>query len=97
MRQSADVVQIERISRIVRPGEVGIGPVRRLLQVEHAVVVRQAHRQTACALQSKVQFRSPEFEVFAPFRFRIKAEWNYGEEVSARSGVCQVEDVLSGK
>src|SRR5713226_5494023 len=97
MRQPADVVQIERIGSVVRSGDVSIGPVRRLLQIEHAIAVGQAPRQTACALQSKVEFCSPEFEVVAPFRLWIKAERNCGKEVSARSGVCQIEDVLRGK
>src|ERR1019366_10479321 len=70
---------------------------RRLLQIERAIAMGQAPRQNACALQSKVEFCSPEFEVVAPFSFRVDAERNCGKQVSARSGVCQIEDVLRGK
>src|SRR5262249_3387517 len=47
--------------------------------------------------EREVKLGSAEFQIVAPFAFRIKAEWNHSEQVAAGCGVSEVENVFCGK
>src|SRR5579872_718651 len=48
----------------------------------------------AAALDGKVKLGGPQFQVVAPFRFRIEAEGGNRQQVAARCGIGKVENVL---
>ncbi len=97
MRQSGYVIEIESIRSVVWTGDVGVGPVRRLLQVIIRIGMRQARRQSSRSLQSKIELDGAPFEVVTPFRLRIKAERNHRQQIAAGRCICKVEDVLGGE
>src|SRR5207244_5417913 len=97
MRQSGYVIEIESIRSVVWTGDVGIGPVRRLLQVIIRIGMRQARRQSSRCLQGEIELDGAPFEVVTPLRLGIKAERNHRQQISARRCICQIEDVLGGR
>src|SRR5438132_2435927 len=98
MRQSGYVIEIESIRSVVWTGDVGVGPVRRLLQVIIRIGMRQqVRRQSSRSLQSKIELDGAPFEVVTPFRLRIKAESNHRQQIAAARCICKVEDVLGGE
>src|SRR6266478_4652297 len=97
MRESGYVIAIESIRSVVWTGDVGIGPVRRLLQIKVRIRMRQPRRKASRSLQGEIEFDGAPFEVVTPFRFRIKAERDHSEQISARRCVRQIEDVLGGE
>src|SRR5438105_10292489 len=97
MRQSGYVIEIESIRSVVWTGDVGVGPVRRLLQVIIRIGMRQARRQSSRSLQSKLELDGAPFEVVTPFRLGIKAERNHRQQIAAGRCICKVEDVLGGE
>src|SRR5207245_1493472 len=97
MRQSGYVIEIESIRSVVWTGDVGIGPVRRLLQVIIRIGMRQARRQSSRCLQGEIELDGAPFEVVTPLRLGIKAERNHRQQISARRCICQIEDVLGGE
>ena len=93
VRQPADIVKVERISGIIWSGDVSVCPVRCLLQIVRRRV-RTGWAAGAASLQSEIKFRGAQFQIIAPFRLWIKTERDHCQQISARRGVRQVEDVL---
>ncbi len=71
MRQSADIVKVQRILRVIGTGDVRIRPRRRLLQVIRREM--QINRTTApTTLHGEVKLGSTPLHVVAPFDLWIE-------------------------
>src|SRR5947209_7919315 len=93
MCQTSDVVKVESIRGIVWASDVGIRPVSGLLQVVRRRMRACGTVRTA-SLQCKVKLGGTEFHVVTPFGFGIETKRNHGEEISARRGIREIENVL---
>jgi hypothetical protein len=94
--EPADVVEVEGVGGVVRAGDVGVGQVGRLLQVEAWVGVGQPGRQ-ATARHGQVELGRTQLEVAAPLGLGVEAERQVGGQIPAGGGVGEVEDVLAGE
>ena len=56
MGQSADVIKIERVGRVIGSDDIGVCPLRCERQVVHGIGVRKAAGQIRGTLQGKIKF-----------------------------------------
>src|SRR5215469_1882160 len=96
MRQTAHVKEVQRIGGVIGSSDVSIGPGCSLLQVEERIGARQSSRETSTR-KREVKLSCSEFEVIAPFRFRVETERRGSQQVAAGRGICQIKDMLGGK
>src|SRR5262249_32738194 len=92
VRKAAHVKEVQRIRCIIGTGDVGIGPRGGFLQIEERVGMRQSSGKTTTG-KREVEFCCSEFQVIAPFIFRIEAEGGDCEQAAGRS-ICQIENML---
>src|SRR4029450_7239260 len=89
-----DATPVAGFGRIVGAGDVGVGPVGRVLEVEARIGVGQpARKPTACHRQ--VQLGRTQLQIAAPLGLGVEAERQVGGQVAAGGGVGEVEDVLA--
>src|SRR5262249_40886822 len=91
VRQPRNIVKVQRVCGIVRPIDIRICPLCRLLQVIGSSRVWQPCGQRPCTLQGKVEFHGPQFQVVAPLAFWIETEWNSREQVATGCGLVKAE------
>src|SRR5260370_3909791 len=96
MRQSGDVIKVQGIRCIARASDVGVRPMRCLLQVIGRGV-RTSRTVAAASLESKVKFRGAKFHIVTPFALGIEAKRSYCQQVAAGRGVREVENMLGGE
>ena len=93
MRESRDVIEVQRVSGIARPDDIRVRPVRRRRQIKVRIAVRQSCGQIS-RLQRQIQLRRSQLQVIAPLRLAIKIKGGYRQQVSAGRGIGEIEDVL---
>src|SRR6266851_78682 len=96
MRQSGDVIKVQGIRSVTRACDVGIRPMRCLLQIIRRGV-RTRRTVSAASLQSEIKFGGTEFHVVTPFSLWIKAERSYRQQVAAGRGIREIENMLGGE
>src|ERR1700735_1458899 len=93
VREAAHIIKVQSVGGVVRPGDVGVRPVRGRFQVEHRIIVRKS-LAGGPAMEREIQLSCAKLQVIAPFRLAVKIEGGSRDQVAGWSGVREVENMF---